>query len=105
MSYSLHHNLATLGADNVSNWKDQLAKEWVYLCAIIVLFTLTVWSVFFAIREPGGVERYFGPNRRKGGGVSLAFDTSSLLAGSIRSLVVVVPQDAEEERVGLYASV
>ncbi len=58
MSYSLHHNLATLGADNVSNWKDQLAKEWVYLCAI-VLFTLTVWSVFFAIREPGGVDRYF----------------------------------------------
>ncbi len=39
-------------------WKDQLAKEWLYLCGI-VLFTLIVWSVFFAIREPGGVERYF----------------------------------------------
>ena len=39
-------------------WKDQLAKEWVYLCGI-VLFTLIVWSVFFTIREPGGVERYF----------------------------------------------
>ena len=38
-------------------------------------------------------------NRRKGGGVSLAYDASSLLAGSIRSLVVVVTQDAEEERI------
>jgi len=43
---------------NQQTWKDQLAKEWLYLCGI-VLFTLIVWSVFFAIREPGGVERYF----------------------------------------------
>ncbi len=37
-----------------------------------------------------------GPNRRKGGAVSLVFDTSSLLAGSVHSLTNVVPQDAEE---------
>ncbi len=39
-------------------WKDQLTKEWIYLCDII-LFTFIVWSVFFAIFEPGGVESYF----------------------------------------------
>ncbi len=39
-------------------WKYRLAEEWIYLCGVVLL-TLIVWSVFFAIREPGGVERYF----------------------------------------------
>jgi len=77
-------------------WKDQLAKEWLYLCGI-VLFTLIVWSVFFAIREPGGSRKILrGPNRRKECAASLVYNTGSLLTGSIRSLAIVVLQDAEE---------
>jgi succinate dehydrogenase hydrophobic anchor subunit len=45
-------------------WKHLLAREWIYLCGI-VLVTLLAWSVFFTIFWPEQVGNYF---RALGGG-------------------------------------
>jgi len=53
-------------------------------------------SVLYNQGAGGSRKILHGPNRREGGGVSLAYNAGSLLTGSIHSLTNVVPQDAEE---------
>ena len=71
----------------MSNWKHLLAREWLYLCGI-VLFTFIVWSVFFTVFVDEGV-RYFG---ELAGGMEVWFAwfltlAPYLLVQLVRSLV------------------